>query len=93
MSVTPAPSAASIIAAGFVFGTAMRRTDAGSRPTRSHAACSFAMLAPASSGAPHVFHSSACAAVMRSIRGLDVPTRVGRGDRTGLGALGGAGVV
>ncbi len=43
------------------------------------------MPAPASSGAPHVFHSSACVAVMRSIRGLAVPTRIGSGDCTGFG--------
>ena len=69
------------------------RIVAGSRSTRSHAARSFAMFAPASSGAPHVFHSSAWVAVMRSMRGLDVPTRIGSGDWTGFGSIGASVIV
>ena len=58
---------------------------AGSRSTCSHAVRNLTSAPPAISGAPQVFHSSACVAVMRSMRGLPVPTRIGSGDWTGFG--------
>ena len=53
---------------------------------RSHAASERALFVAADVASPHVFHSSAWRAVMRSMRGLAVPTRIGSGDCTGLGS-------
>ena len=60
----------------------------GSTPTASHASAYATRRSPARSGAPQVFHSCAWRAVILSMRGLPVPTRIGSVFWIGCGSHG-----